>query len=50
MTKTMKKIYSLVFVCLVNGDKSTVRSCGSKTGAKSCYKTAGLNNVRKWFF
>jgi len=38
-----------VIVFLVNKQTSIVRSCGSKIGAKPCYKTAGINHVRKLF-
>ena len=31
----------------VNGKNTVVRTCGSKTGSKSCYKTAGKNNVSR---
>jgi len=29
----------------VNKETSIVRACGSKIGAKACYKTAGLNHA-----
>ena len=35
---------------IVNDKTTVVRTCGSKTGSKSCYKTAGKNNVKPFFF
>lgn len=34
----------------VNEKTTIVRTCGSKTGSKSCYKTAGKNNVKRLLF
>ncbi len=42
----MKINKPIVFI-LVNKQTSIVRTCGSKIGAKLCYKTAGTNSVRK---
>ncbi len=43
-TKIKKK--QCILFLLVNKETSVVRTCGSKIGAKSCYKTAGTNSVR----
>jgi len=37
--------YCRKIVQTVNKETSIVRTCGSKIGAKSCYKTAGINNA-----
>ncbi len=47
MKKNNTEIKKTHFMCLVNKQTSIVRACGSKIGAKSCYKTAGTNSVRK---
>jgi hypothetical protein len=43
----MRQKNQCILFLLVNKETSTVRTCGSKIGAKSCYKTAGTNSVRK---
>jgi len=45
--KNNQKINKPILFILVNKQTSIVRTCGSKIGAKSCYKTAGTNSVRK---
>ncbi len=47
MKKSNTEIKKLILYVLVNKQTSIVRACGSKIGAKSCYKTAGTNSVRK---
>jgi hypothetical protein len=48
-TKNIKSKKTDVLFFLVEKKTSIVRSCGSKIGAKSCYKTAGVNSVRQFF-
>jgi hypothetical protein len=38
-----KKIF--IYSIIVHKKSSVVRTCGSKIGTKTCYKTAGMNNV-----
>jgi hypothetical protein len=42
----MRQKNQCILFLLVNKETSVVRTCGSKIGAKSCYKTAGTNSVR----